>query len=155
MSNIESNAMNRTLKIVLIVAACGLLLIVLAGVVMFRFVREHKDEWLAKGRDTFQEGVAAGAALDDQGCLNRAFEQYRQGDAGIGGIGARLWLKGCLRTATPTAQFCRDVPAQEDIADSIAWQVARCAPYGQIGQSACSGLLNEVQTHCRQRRSAR
>lgn len=147
--------MNRTLKIVLIVFASGMLLIALAGFLAFRFVREHKDEWFAKGRDTLQEGIAAGASLDDNGCLSRAFEQYRQGEAGIGGIGARLWLKGCLRTATPTAQFCRDVPAQEDIADSIRWQVAHCAAYGQVGQSACGGLLSEVQIQCRERQSGR
>jgi hypothetical protein len=122
---------------------------------VFRFVREHKDEWFAKGRDTLQEGIAAGADLDDAACLRRAFEQYRQGEAGIGGIGARLWLKGCLRTAAPTAGFCREVPAEEDITGSIAWQVSHCAAYGQVGQSACGGLLSEVQSYCGQRRSER
>lgn len=143
--------MNRTLKIFLIVAACGSLLLIATAWAFFRYVSTHKDEWLSKGRDTMREGIQAGRELRDADCLERAIAMHREGDSGFGGIGARLWLNGCLQTAAPTAEFCRDVPAADAIADSIGWQLRACGEHGLSGNSACGGLMSEVQRYCQAR----
>lgn len=143
--------MSRTLKILLIVAASCLLLLVVTLWAFFRYVGSHKDEWLSKGRDTMQEGREAGRTKRDAECLDQAVAMHREGDSGFAGLGARLWLNGCLQTATPTPEFCRDVPAADDIAGSIGWQMTECGKHGLAGNSACGGTMSEVQKHCQAR----
>ncbi len=146
--------MSRTLKILLIVAASGLLLLAVTVWAFFRYVGSHKDEWLTKGRDTMQEAREAGRTLRDAECLDKAVAMHLEGDSGFAGLGARLWLNGCLQTATPTAEFCRDVPAADDIAGSIGWQMTECGKHGLTSNSTCGGTMSEVQKHCQARRSA-
>lgn len=146
--------MSRTLKILLIVAAACLLLLVVTVFVFFRFVSAHKDEWLSKGRDTMQEGMQAGRGMRDADCFDKAITLHREGGSGFAGLGARLWLNGCLQTATQTPEFCRDVPSADDIAGSIGWQMKECGKHGLTGNSTCGGTMSEVQKHCQARRSA-
>jgi hypothetical protein len=145
--------MNRTLKIFLIVGFSGLLLLAVALMAFYKFVDTHKDEWLNKGRDTLQEGMAAGKNIDDAECLKQALKQHRDGKAGVGGLGARLWIKGCLQTATPTQDFCRDVPKPTDITGTMRWPIEICAKHGLSTYSYCSGTVAEVQIHCETRNS--
>ncbi len=143
--------MNRTLKIFLIVGLSGLLLIALAALAFFKFVSDHKDDWISKGRDTMQEGIEAGKSLRDEECFKQAVAQHRDGRDGFAGLGARFWLKGCLQSATPTEEFCRDVPRAEDVVGSIGWQTATCAKHGLSRKSSCSGTISEVQVRCQTR----
>lgn len=146
--------MSRTAKIFMIAAASCLLLLVATAWAFFRYVSSHKDEWLTKGRDTIEEGKRAGRELRDADCLDRAIAMDRDGDSGFAGLGARLWINGCLQTAAPTAELCRDVPPATDIAGSIGWQVSACAKHGLSGNSACGGIVGEVQKHCQAHNAA-
>jgi hypothetical protein len=87
---------------------------------------------------------------DDQ-CLDEAFVRHRDGRDGFAGIGVRLWLKGCLQSATPTQEFCRDVPRPLDIADTVGWQMRTCAEHGLPNDSSCGRTLGEVQAVCAKR----
>jgi hypothetical protein len=154
--SVGGHGMNRTLKIFLIVGLSGLLLLILILVLFYRFVSERKDDWLTKGRETLQEGIAAGNTLTDAQCLDKALAMHRDGQAGIGGIGAKLWLKGCFQSATPTDIFCSGIPAQENIAGSVRWQFEICAKHGLSTQSStCTGTVGEAQVYCQTRGEAR
>jgi hypothetical protein len=143
--------MNRTLKIFLIVGLSGLFLVVLAALVFFKFVMDHKEDWISKGRDTLQEGIEAGKSLRDDECLKEVVARHRDGSDGFAGLGARFWFKGCLQSATPTEDFCPDVPRADDIVGSIRWQTATCAKHGLSRDSTCGGTVGEIQVHCQVR----
>lgn len=140
--------MNRTLKIFLIVGMSGLLLLALMAFAFFKYVSDHKDDWVAKGRETLQEGIEAGKTLRDADCFEEAVARHRDGRDGFAGMGARFWFKGCLQSATPTEAFCLDVAKSADIVDSIRWQTAMCAKHGLSGQSECGGTVREIQVVC-------
>ncbi len=140
--------MSRTLKIFLVVGLSGLLLLVLMVLAFFKFVSDNKDDWLAKGRDTLQEGIEAGKTLRDVDCLVEAVARHRDGRDGFAGMGARFWFKGCLQSAAPTDTLCLDVPKSTDIVGSIRWQTATCAKHGLTGESACGGTFSEIQRVC-------
>lgn len=146
--------MNRTLKIFLIVGLSGLFLLALAVLVFFKFVMDHKGEWISKGRDTVQEGIEAGKSLSDDECFKEVVAQHRDGRDGFAGLGARFWLKGCLQSATPTKEFCLDVPRADDVVGSIRWQTATCAKHGLSRDSTCGGTVGEIQVHCQMRASS-
>ena len=146
--------MSRTLKIFLIVGLSGLLLIALAALAFFKFVSDHKDEWIAKGRDTLQEGIEAGKSMRDDECFKEVVARHRDGRGGFVGMGAQFWFKGCLQSATSTERFCQDVPRADDIVGSIRWQTATCAKRGLSRDSTCGGTVGEIQVHCQVRASS-
>ena len=135
--------MTRTKKILLFGCGGAVVLAVIA-----RFVYVNKDEWRAKAQQVRFEGIEAGKTLPESGCLDQAMSRYRKNPGRIGAIQVRLWLSGCLETASSQPAFCSAIPGKDEIAATVAWRLGECSRYGFEADSACANVLTEVQNHC-------
>jgi hypothetical protein len=132
----------------------GLLLIAAAAMVFYGFVTGLRDKWVAGDRGALQLGAGAGKSLRDADCVEQALVRLRDGRAGDVGIYSRPWIKGCLRSATPTVEFCRDAPPRADREATLRWQGALCEKHHFPALSTCGAVADEAQTHCGTRATA-
>ena len=140
--------MRRSMKWLL--SVCLLVLLFGAGVsvLTWRFVSSNKDAWLNRGTEALAEGERAGRDLDERACVETAIARLKD-DASFGtGLGARLWLSGCLNTSRHTDGFCDKVPPPTEIMKTIEWSASACLRYGLGNNSGCTGLMQQTQKHC-------
>jgi hypothetical protein len=140
--------MTRTKKILLIGCGGAIILSVIAGALIVRFVYVNKDAWRAKGQEIRFEGLEAGKNLAESGCLDQAMSRYGERTGRIGAIQVRLWLSGCLETAEPEPAFCSVIPRKDEITATVAWRIRECSRFGFDADAACANVLTEVQNHC-------
>jgi hypothetical protein len=131
-------------------AALVLLVIAVAGGSVW-WVSAHRDDLVAKGRELRAGGEEAGRTLDQNGCIDSALARYGRDRGIITAVHARVWLGGCLATASPTEGLCASVPSRSEIARTAMWRVSQCEARGFGGDPRCPNILTEVQEHCARR----
>jgi len=133
-----------------VLIGCSVLVVlgVAAIVAIGWFVKTRSGDLVAKGKVIHSEGATFGRGTSESQCVATAMDRYRNDRGVVGGIKQRVWLSGCLETSTVETNFCDGVPAQDAIAGTVAWRVARCSDLGFAGDSTCPNILAEVQTYC-------
>jgi hypothetical protein len=133
-----------------------LLLLVLGFVAVFvavRWFQSNKDDLQAKAAAVRAEGQAFGRSATASACVAKAIENYR-GDASLWReVRARVWLPGCLETATPESELCAGVPPRSEIMRTVTWRMTECSRRGLDGDRGCTRILDELQKHCEKRAS--
>lgn len=137
-----------------LLAGCVVLIllgIVAAGAGVW-WIRQNKDRLVEKGKATRAEGQAFGRSATASACVDKALETYR-GDSSalLREVQARVWLGGCLDTATPESGICTGVPPESEILRSVTWRLAECSRRGLEGDKGCTRILDELQQYCEKR----
>jgi len=112
-------------KVLLTIVAIGIALFIAAGFVGYHWVMKNKDHLMA----TRTEGVAFGKGKDSSACVDGALKRLTGGLTAQ--IDAKLFIEGCLTTATPSTPFCADVPPPSEIMKAAQWSVDQCRKRGQ------------------------
>lgn len=126
-----------------VLALIGVLFVVLLLWAM-RGVR-LADEAGAAGRDF-------GAGSTDVACLAAAVGRHSGGYSGHFSLDEAEFLRECLKVASPTEDFCENIPVPSDEDASRAWYEARCAEVG-IPVETCANIFSTQQYHCLERNS--
>lgn len=143
--------MKRSTRIILsIFGVLAVLTVAGAGLAVW-FVSNNAERWLGQAEDRMQEGRDAGANLDSSGCVDATMARYRKDTGPISAIGERLWLTGCLDTATVDASICPESTAESitgRIGELIAQRAAFCVKHGVPGDQDCQQLAEAVEELC-------
>jgi hypothetical protein len=121
-SNASADAMSRTAKILITIAAS--LVVMAVGVIGLAAVlwARHGRDLLDAGAKHYDEGVAFGQQTDEQGCLDQAITRYKA-NRGVGGsLATGIFVRGCWQTSRPTPGFCAEVPKPLDVLRAQRWQ---------------------------------
>lgn len=143
--------MQRSTKILLIVLGLIVVLGVAAIVIAALFVVRNADGWADRGRQRMEAGREAGATLDSQGCVDRAIAEYRNDRGPISAISQRIWLTGCLETATPNDAICPTIDAESTlgaVGQLLAARNAFCVRHGLAGDQGCQQLAEGIESFC-------
>ncbi|TXI79924.1 MAG: hypothetical protein E6Q44_08450 [Flavobacteriales bacterium] len=143
--------MQRSTRIVLVVLGVIVVLGLAAIGAVTWFIARNADGWVDRGRKQMEEGRAAGAMLDSRGCVDRAIADYREDTGPISAIAQRVWLTGCLETATPERAVCPTLKADttlEGVGELLAARAAFCARHGLPGDQGCQQLAEAVEAFC-------
>jgi hypothetical protein len=143
--------MQRNTKILLLVLGAIVFLGVGAILVAAVFVVRNADGWVDRGRQRMEAGREAGAALDSQGCVDRALGEYRKDRGPLSAIGQRIWLTGCLETATPNDAICPTIDAESTlgaVGQLLAARNAFCVRHGLGGDQGCQQLAEGIESFC-------
>lgn len=143
--------MQRNTKILLLVLGAIVFLGVGAILVAAVFVVRNADGWVDRGRQRMEAGRDAGAALDSQSCVDRALGEYRKDRGPITAIAQRIWLTGCLETATPNAAICPKIDAESTlgaVGQLLAARNAFCVHHGLAGDQGCQQLAEGIESFC-------
>jgi hypothetical protein len=139
--------MSPLVKVILILAAVGLLLVVAVVGGVAYWVSRHGREYIDSAQQAVKEGMQTGSRIDARQCVVESVNRHKK-DSGFGAvIATRLFLTGCLKTAAPVEGFCDDVPRVTAIMDSAKWQIGQCQAYG-LKDSYCGQVFTEVQKYC-------
>lgn len=141
------------LKVSLVVAALGVvMLVVLVGAGVY-LVREHGPGMIRSGEQAYGEGQEFGRATDQQGCFDEGLARHRRAD-GLGELlKTNLFLRSCLDAARETPGFCDAPPPPSEFVKSIRWQMSECERHGLSSDQQCGQLFQQVQQSCEQRRA--
>jgi hypothetical protein len=143
--------MQRNTKILLLALGAIVFLGVGAILVAAVFVVRNADGWVDRGRQRMEAGREAGAALDSQGCVDRALGEYRKDRGPFSAIGQRIWLTGCLETATPNDAICPTIDAESTlgaVGQLLAARNAFCVRHGLAGDQGCQQLAEGIESFC-------
>lgn len=143
--------MQRNTKILLLVLGTIVFLGVGAILVAAVFVVRNADGWVDRGHQRMEAGRDAGAALDSQGCVDRALGEYRKDRGPITAIAQRIWLTGCLETATPNAAICPKIDAESTlgaVGQLLAARNAFCVRHGLASDQGCQQLAEGIESFC-------
>lgn len=131
-----------------------LLLMAVAFVAVFlgvRWFQSNKDDLMAKAQAMRAEGQAFGRSATASACVAKAIENYRGDTSLMREVRTRVWLTGCLETATPESELCTGVPPTSEIMRTVRWRMSECSRLGLDGDRGCTRVLEEVQRYCRKR----
>lgn len=143
--------MKRSTKIVLSIFGVLAVLTVLGAWLAVSFIADNAERWAGQAKDKMAEGRTAGATLDSGGCVKAAMARYREDTGPISALAERLWLTGCLETATPDTGICPESTAESitgRIGELIAQRAAFCVKHGVPGDQDCQQLAQAVEEFC-------
>lgn len=102
----------------------------------------------ALGLLAFAAARAEDPASDQASCITRGLEPASRV---AGTANARLALRSCLATATPSPGLCAGVPAPDgsDVTGLEAWYIKGC-PGKSLTSDHCHQLMDEVAAYCRE-----
>ena len=138
------------LKILLIIFLAGVLLLIAAVYVGYRWVRSHEGELREMNDKAVAEAQEFGRGKDADACI---VETLSRGDRCgqmdmFCEVKAKIFLENCLKVATVPDDFCASVPKQTNIMGSVRWQMAECGKRGHANEQRCTRLIAGVQEHC-------
>jgi hypothetical protein len=131
-----------------VLAVIAVLLLVLLGIMIAGsgyWWQQNKDSLLADEKKAAQQGTAEGSRLTEKECLDQAMARGRKEPSAGTVLTAGAWLHACLEASRKSPGFCDGVPALDSFKASLQWRWEKC---NHLSDSACSNLLNEVQTYC-------
>lgn len=134
-------------KIVLAVAAAGVLVLGLAVAGFVWWLDKNKDRLKAEGDAVEARGREFAQGADQAGCVAEARSRLK-GAGFMEQVRGRLFLSACLKAAKPTEGFCEGVPPGDSIMATVAYRLEKCADAPEGERDACGRLLDEVQEHC-------
>ncbi len=143
--------MSKTVKVILIVCAC--LLVVCSGIagVGYYWVttsgKQYFNQMSESAKSTVLEGAKFGRTTDQNGCVQEALNRLKSDDSFNGQLNAGIFLEGCNRTSAPVAGFCDGVPGKLDILKTNSWALQRCNAIGSTDKN-CPQLMRAVQRVC-------
>ncbi|WP_415889706.1 hypothetical protein ACMXYV_17680 [Neptuniibacter sp. SY11_33] len=132
----------------------GILLLLVAGTFLAWLTQ---DKWLpgwnqelADQNNEFQQrGLELGQKSDQQTCLEEALSSFNQCSGFSCTIKHGKFLKACLNNASPSENFCKDVPEfrEERTEDDKSWARHACWSRDVRGEG-CRLLMRQQQLFC-------
>lgn len=146
--------MSKTMKIVLIVCGCLVLLCAgVAGVGVYWYQTSGKQmmQQMSQGvRQSAEEGATFGTDKEDTACLKEALSRLQKDSSIQTTMTVNMFLASCLGRSKRTPEFCQGAPAQGEFGKSSQWTTQKCKELG-VPTQACGQLMGVVQAHCNAR----
>jgi hypothetical protein len=136
------------LKIVLIVAASGVLLLAVAIGGFAWWLYAKRGELRAQGSAAEAEGKQYGLGKSSNACIDDSLSRLGHTTGIVEQAVLGIFLKGCLRSASRDPALCDGVPTTGEIFRSATWRNEICAAHGHPGDEACARLLGNIQEVC-------
>lgn len=127
-----------------------LLVLAIAGGVFW--ISRNSGPWLAKGKESMEEGQRLGRDADNARCVEATVARYKQERGFTAAITSQLFLAGCLPVSRPTEGFCENVPHPTEFMRVAEWQREQCEQAGMGGDKYCPQIFSPVQSYCERRR---
>jgi hypothetical protein len=136
------------LKVLLIVAIIGVLLLVgVVGAGVFWWMR-NKDALMSRAKEVVAEGRDFGRNTDNQGCVDESVSRYKKEPGFSTAISTTIFMRTCLDASRPTTGFCNNVPKATEFMKSGEWRRDQCKRIDLSRDNYCQQLFQPVQEFC-------
>ena len=139
------------LRIVLVVMAGAVLVLILAGVLAFRWIRNHAPALAARGKQTQSEARRFAEGKQSKDCIDEGIRRAGAAKDFLGMVESRVFVGECLNVAKEPAGFCDTVPT--GVIDGASWTNEQCGKRGKAGDQGCAGVYQSVMQHCQRHQS--
>lgn len=144
--------MSKTGKIIVIIGGAAAFLLVALIAVIFLASWLIGDGGLEESRI---QGTDFGKTTDYAGCQAQGISRIRNLSVFeiTESVKAQYFVKGCLETSRPSADFCRDVPTEmQDIWARDGWKDEQCEKLGWTEMSPnCRAVMRARLEFCEKR----
>src|SRR6184192_3832725 len=103
------------LKVLLIIAGVGVLLIALAVVGGVFWFKSNMSGWAEAAKRSAAEGTTFGAGKPSADCLTEAAARLRAKNSFNDELGHKFFLRACLDAARQPDGFCDAVPKRDEL----------------------------------------
>ena len=139
------------LKVVLVIAAIGVLGLVAIGFGGYWWLKSNKDRFVEIGKRAKADGAQFAATHDGAGCLREALRRLDRADGIMAQAEVKVFLSSCLDEARESPGLCDGVPPKGEIMRTAGWSVGKCTQLGRSGDQPCNQLITAMQEHCDKR----
>jgi hypothetical protein len=140
--------MPRWLKILLIVATSGVLLLGLSIGGLMWWLSSHRGELRAQGIEAEAQARRFAQGKNSTACIHEAIARLDSAKGFVEQAVVNVFFKTCLSSAERTAELCVDVPPTSELLGSATWRVQTCAALGKPSDNACGRLMGAIQEVC-------
>lgn len=140
------------LKVVLAIVVAALVVWAAASVVTWRSFTATRATLVEQGAAIRSEGAAYGHGREVRECIGESLRRLQSSREFTNEVSSRLFLDGCLSTATVPPSFCESVPRQDEAA-AAEWPINECRSRDAAEISRCSRVMQEVLRYCDRARS--
>jgi hypothetical protein len=134
------------LRILLLLTAGGVLVLILIGVLAFRYIRARAPELRKRGEAVQIEARKFAEGKHSNDCVEEGLRRSRTSGSFMGAIEVRLFVNECLAVAEEPEGFCSTVPG--GVLDHSRWPSEQCTKRGMAGDVGCVGVFQSVIDHC-------
>lgn len=135
-------------KVVLIIFLVGFVVLVAGIIIAARWVRSQGASLQEEGKVLMAEAEEFGKGKDGEACLDESFRRLKACNGFICEAKVKVFLQGCLSSATVPPEFCQGVPKPTEIMATVRYQLAECEKRGMASNKPCTRLISGVQAHC-------
>ncbi len=140
--------MPQWIKVLLIIAASGLLLLCLAIGGFAWWLHANQKAFTEKAFAALTEGKDFGSGKTSDGCIDESLTRLDRASGIVDQAMLGVFLKGCLESAPRDPKLCVGVPATNEILPGARWRQSVCADHGRPDDQACARLLEAIQNVC-------
>jgi len=136
------------LRILLIVAVIFALIFAATAFVGYRWWMNNKDRLLEAAKHAEGDGEVFGRGKEATACVDEALTRAHSCRGLPCELTVRLFVDGCMKTATTTRDYCAAVPAQTEFLKRAQWSLDECTRRGQANDPRCGRIMQGIATAC-------
>ena len=136
------------LRIILIIMLIGVLVVVAAGMIGYRWWTNNKEQLLQQAKNAQGEGEAFGSGKPVAVCIDEGLRQVQECGGLPCEIKVRLFLDGCMRSAANTREYCGTVPPRTEFLKRAQWSIDECGRRNLSTDQRCNRVMQGVGGVC-------
>lgn len=136
------------LRVLLILLLIVAMFCATAAVIGYRWWTNNKDQLLQQAKHAEGDGEAFGRGKQTTACIDEGLLQVRDCGGLPCEIKVRLFLDGCMKTATDAHDYCASIPARTEFIKRAQWTLDECGKHNLATDQRCSRMLQGVGSIC-------
>jgi hypothetical protein len=136
------------LRAILIIMLIGALLVAVAGVIGYRWWTNNKDHLLQQAKSAQADGAAFGQGKEVTACIDEGIRQVQECGGLPCEIKVRLFLDGCMTSASNTRDYCASIPPRSAFLKRAQWTLEECGRRNLTTDQRCNRVMQGVGGIC-------
>ena len=136
------------LRIIFIIMLIGVLVVVAAGVIGYRWWTNNKTHLMQQAKNAQGEGEAFGRGKEVNACIDEGLRQVQECGGLPCEIKVRLFLDGCMKSSANTHDYCASIPPRTEFLKHAKWALDECSRRNLATDQRCSRIMQGVGSIC-------
>ncbi|HKK05265.1 MAG TPA: hypothetical protein VKA50_05385 [Gammaproteobacteria bacterium] len=136
------------MKVAAIVIGAILLLVAVMAGAGYVWWQNNKLALKAEVQAATDEGRAVGSQGTASQCVDATVERTKGCDGIMCAVRAKSFIRGCMRATKVDAAFCRGVPREGEIMNTVRWTMDTCSSRGADNE-ICPKVVRDALKYCR------
>jgi hypothetical protein len=136
------------LRIILIIVLIVAMLGAMGAVIGYRWWMNNKEQLLQQAKHAQGDGEAFGQGKQATACVDEAMRQVHECGGLPCEIKVRLFLDGCMKSASNTRDYCASIPPRTEFIKRAQWTLDECGKRNLATDQRCTRVMQGLGSVC-------